>query len=124
MCLVLLCSPVQLDCSLVALQADLLFTPVDACSVRLLFIVLRLTTGSSFIIVLIIDEQLQLPCRLLVILLTASSSVIILLIDEQLRLPCRLLALYCSRLAVLVLYCSSLSSCDFHADLYYYTAHQ
>jgi hypothetical protein len=42
LCLVLLCTPVQLDCSLVALQADLLFTPVDACSVRLLFIVLRL----------------------------------------------------------------------------------
>jgi hypothetical protein len=34
LCLVLLCTPVQLDCSLVALQADLLFTPVSACSVH------------------------------------------------------------------------------------------
>jgi hypothetical protein len=33
LCLVLLCTPVQLDCSLVALQADLLFTPVNTCSV-------------------------------------------------------------------------------------------
>jgi hypothetical protein len=31
--LVLLCTPVQLDCSLAALQADLLFTPVNTCSV-------------------------------------------------------------------------------------------
>jgi hypothetical protein len=42
LCLVLLHTHVQLDCSLVALQAGLLFTPVDACSVRLLFIVLQL----------------------------------------------------------------------------------
>jgi hypothetical protein len=70
-------------------------------------------------------SQFPLPCQLIsIILLTISSSFNILLIDEQLRLPCRLLVLYCSRLAVLVLYCSSLSSCDFHADLYYYTAHQ
>jgi hypothetical protein len=33
LCLVLLHTPVQLDCSLVALQADLLFTPVNTCSV-------------------------------------------------------------------------------------------
>jgi hypothetical protein len=34
LCLVLLCTPVQLaDCSLAALQADLLFTPVNTCSV-------------------------------------------------------------------------------------------
>jgi hypothetical protein len=59
-----------------------------------------------------------------IILLTISSSCIILLIIEQLRLPCCLLVLYCSRLAVLVLYCSSLSRCDFHVDIYYYTAHQ
>jgi hypothetical protein len=162
LCLVLLCTPVQLDYSLAALQADLLFTPVNTCSVYSLealqadfkdpflgppthscenillafelyeiessvatsicsLLVIILTISSSFII-LLIDEQLRLPCRLLVILLTTSSSVIILLMDEQLRLPCRLL--YCSRLAVLVLYCSSLSSCDFHVDLYYYTAHQ
>jgi hypothetical protein len=70
-------------------------------------------------------SQSRLPCQLTsIILLTISSSFIILLIDEQLRLPCRLLVLYWSGLAVLVLYCSSLSSCDFHVDLYYYTAHQ
>jgi hypothetical protein len=33
LCLVLLCTSVQLDCSLAALQADLLFTPVNTCSV-------------------------------------------------------------------------------------------
>jgi hypothetical protein len=33
LCLVLLCTPVQLDCSLTALQADLLFIPVNTCSV-------------------------------------------------------------------------------------------
>jgi hypothetical protein len=33
LCLVLLCNPVQLDCSLVALQDNLLFTPVNTCSV-------------------------------------------------------------------------------------------
>jgi hypothetical protein len=33
LCLVLLCTTVQLDCSLAALQADLLFTPVNTCSV-------------------------------------------------------------------------------------------
>jgi hypothetical protein len=47
LCLVLLRTPVQLDCNLVALQADFLFTPVDACSVRLLFIVLQLYSVSS-----------------------------------------------------------------------------
>jgi hypothetical protein len=57
-----------------------------------------------------------------VILLSMSSSHIILIIDEQLQLPCRLLALYCSWLAVLELYCSSLCSCDFHVVFYYYTA--
>jgi hypothetical protein len=33
LCLVLLCTPVQLDCSHAALQANLLFTPVNTCSV-------------------------------------------------------------------------------------------
>jgi hypothetical protein len=33
LCFVLLCTPVQLACSLAALQADLLFTPVNTCSV-------------------------------------------------------------------------------------------
>jgi hypothetical protein len=33
LCLVLLCTPVQLDCSLATLQADLLFTPVNTYSV-------------------------------------------------------------------------------------------
>jgi hypothetical protein len=154
LCLVLLCTPVQLDCSLTALQADLLFTPVNTCSVYSLaalqanfedpflgspthscenillafelyeieisvatsichLLVILLTISSSFII-LLINEQLPLPCRLLGILLMTSSPVIILLIDEQLQLPCRLLVLYCSPLAVLSLYCSSMSSCDFH----------
>jgi hypothetical protein len=143
LCLVLLCTPVQLDCSLVALQANLRFTPVDACSVCLLFIVLRLcrptlrihswslqhtpartyyfpsscmrsksqlrlpcqlisiillTISSSFLI-LLIDEQLRLPCHLLVLLLTISSSCIMLLILEQLLPPCRLIVLYCSSMS-------------------------
>jgi hypothetical protein len=51
------------------------------------FSIILLTISSSFII-LLIDEQLQLPCRLLLLLLTISSSFIRLLIDEQLRLPC------------------------------------
>jgi hypothetical protein len=75
-----------------------------------------------------------------IILLMISSSCIILLIIEQLQLSCRLISLYCSsissrdfhvvfkyyclRLAVLVLCCSSLSSCDLQVDLYYYTAHR
>jgi hypothetical protein len=61
-------------------------------------------------------SQLRLPCQLIsIILLTVSISFLILLIpNEQLRFPCRLLVLYCSPLAVLSLYCSSLSSCDFH----------
>jgi hypothetical protein len=136
LCLVLLCTPVQLDCSLVALQADLLFTPVDACSVRLLLIVLRLgrptlrihswslqhtpaRTYCSPLSCMRSKSQLRLPCQLIsIILLTISSSFLTLLINEQLRLPCRLLVLYCSPLAVLSLYCSSMSSCDFHVDLY------
>jgi hypothetical protein len=40
---------------------------------------------------------------------------------SQLRLPCRLLVLYCSRLAVLSIYCSLMSSCGFHAILYIYS---
>jgi hypothetical protein len=134
------------------------------------FSIILLTISSSFFI-LLIDEQLRLPCRLLVLLLTISSSSIILLIDEQLRLPWRLisllwhwmplpscgsagrlrgsilgafntllrehtaclqvvwdrnlscgfhaslLVLYCSRLAVLSLYCSLMSSCDLHVVL-------
>jgi hypothetical protein len=55
----------------------------------------------------------------LVLLLTISSSCIMLLIIDQLRPPCWLIVLYCSsRWAVLILYCSLLSSCDFHVDLY------
>jgi hypothetical protein len=83
--------------------------------------------------------------RSCIILLTISISFIILLIHEQLQLPCCLLILCCSwlavlatfmstysiillinqqfyyaahRWAVLVLYCSSLSSCNFHVDSY------
>jgi hypothetical protein len=129
LCLVLLCTPVQLDCSLAALQADLLLTPVNT---SFLCIVLRLcrptlrihswslqhTHGrtycspSSF---MRSKSQLRLPCQLIsIILLTISSSFLILLIDGRLRLPCRLL----------VLYCSSLSSCDFHVNLFHYTAHR
>jgi hypothetical protein len=125
---------VQLDCSLVALQAGLLFTPVDACSLHLLFIVVRLCRPTLRIHSWILQHtpartycslsscmrsksQLRLPCQLIsIILLTISSSFLILLIDEQLRLPCRLLVLYCSPLAVLSLYCSSMSSCDFHVN--------
>jgi hypothetical protein len=138
LCLVLLCTPVQLDCSLAALQADLLFTPVNTCSVYSLealqayfqYPFLWPPTHSCENILLafkLYEIKISVAtsiCCLLVILLTTSSSVIILLIDEQLQLPCCLLVLYCSRLAVLVLYCSSMSSCDFHVDLYYYTAHQ
>jgi hypothetical protein len=51
-------------------------------------------------------SQLRLPCQLIsIILLTISSSFLILFIDGQLQLPCRLLVLYCSPLAVLSLYC-------------------
>jgi hypothetical protein len=138
LCLVLLCTPVQLDCSLVALQAGLLFTPVNTCSVYSLEALqadfedpfLEPPTNSCENILLSFElYEIEISVRLsyvgfFVILLTISSSFIILLIDEQLRLSCRLLVLYCSRLAVLVLYCSSLSSCDFHVYLYYYTAHQ
>jgi hypothetical protein len=54
---------------------------------------ITLLTSSSSFIMLLIDEQLRLPCRLLILLLTVSSSFIILLIDEQLRLQCRLISL-------------------------------
>jgi hypothetical protein len=73
-----------------------------------------------------------------------QTCLIILLISEQLRLPCRLIEWHpchshyavgsccwqssmrpnlsqyytAHRWAVLILYCSSLSSCDFHAGLY------
>jgi hypothetical protein len=62
-----------------------------------------------------LKSQLRLSCQLIsIILLRISSSFIRLLIDEQLQLPCRLLGLYCSQLAVLSLHCSLMSSCDFH----------
>jgi hypothetical protein len=71
-------------------------------------------------------SQLRLQCQLIsIILLTISSSFLILLIDEQfLRLPCHLLVLYCSPLAVLSLYCSSLSSCNFHMSSFSNAAHE
>jgi hypothetical protein len=127
LCLVLLCIPVQLDCSLAALQANLLFTPVNT---SFIFIVLRLCrptlrihswslkhtpakTYSSPWSCMRSKSQLRLPCHLIsIVLLTISSSFLILLIDGQLQLPCLLL----------VLYCSSLSSRDFHVDLFHYTA--
>jgi hypothetical protein len=57
---------------------------------------------SSSFIRLLIDEQLQLPCCLLVsYCLIKSSSFIILLLDEQLRIPCCPFVLHCSRFAVL-----------------------
>jgi hypothetical protein len=138
LCLVLMCTHVQLDCSLVALQGDLLFTPVNTCSVYSLE-ALQAGFEDSFLgppthpceNILLAFELYEIEisvatsiCPLLVILLTISTSYHILLIHEQLQLPCRLLVIYCSQLALLVLYCSSLSSCDFHVNLYYYTAHQ
>jgi hypothetical protein len=54
---------------------------------------------SSSFIILLIDEQLRLPCRLLVLLLTISSSCIMLLIIEQLRPPYQLIVLYCSSMS-------------------------
>jgi hypothetical protein len=65
---------------------------------RLLVILL---TISSSVIILLIDEQLRLPCRLLVLYCSRgiSSSCIILLIFEQLRLPCQLILLYCSSMS-------------------------
>jgi hypothetical protein len=139
LCRVLLRTHVQLDCSLVALQAGLLFTSLDACYVRLLFIVMRLyrptlgihswslqhtpaRTYCSPSSCMRSKSQLRLPCQLIsIILLTISSSFLILLIDEQLQLPCHLLVLYCSSIAVLSLYCSSMSSCDFHVVFYLYS---
>jgi hypothetical protein len=43
---------------------------------------------TKLVSILLIDEQLRLPCCLLVLLLTISSSCIMLLIIDQLRLPC------------------------------------
>jgi hypothetical protein len=98
LCLVLLCTPVQLDCSLAALQADLLFTPVNTCSVYSLEALqagfedpfLGPPTHSCENILLAFElYEIEISvatsiCHLLVILLTTSSSFIILLIDEQL----------------------------------------
>jgi hypothetical protein len=107
LCLVLLCTPVQLDCSLAALQADLLFTSVNTCSVYSLEALqadfedpfLGPSTHSFENILLafkLYEIEISVAtsiCCLLVILLTISSSFIILLIDEQLRLPCHLLVI-------------------------------
>jgi hypothetical protein len=107
LCLVLLCTPVQLDCSLAALQANLLFTPVNTgCSVYSLEALqadfedpfLGPPTHSCENILLSFElYEIEISvatsiCRLLVILLTISSSFIILLIDEQLQLPCHLIS--------------------------------
>jgi hypothetical protein len=137
LCLVLLCTPVQLDCSLVALQADLLlllWTPLLCKVLRLCRPTLRIHSWSlqhtpartycSPSSCMRLKSRVRLPCQLIsIILLTISISFLILRIDGQLRLPCRLLVLYCSPLAVLVPCCSSLSSCDLQVNLYYYTAH-
>jgi hypothetical protein len=107
LCLVLLCTPVQLDCSLAALQADLLFTLANTCSAYSLEALqedfedpfLEPPTHSCENILLAFElYEIEISvatsiCCLLVILLTISSSFIILLIDEQLRLPCRLLVI-------------------------------
>jgi hypothetical protein len=99
-CLILLCTPVQLDCSLVALQADLLFTPVNTCSVYSLEALqtdfkdpfLWPPTHSCENILLAFElYEIEISvatsiCRLLVLLLSISSSFIMLLINEQLRL--------------------------------------
>jgi hypothetical protein len=107
LCLVVLCTPVQLDCSLAALQADLLFTPVNTCSMYSLE-ALQANFKDPFLgppthsckNILLAFELYEIKisvatsiCRLLVILLTISSSFIRLLINEQLRLPCRLLVI-------------------------------
>jgi hypothetical protein len=68
---------------------------------------------SSACVILLINEQLRLPYRLRV--LYCFERII-----EQLRLPCRLLVLYCSKLAVLSLYCSWMSRCDFRVILWHY----
>jgi hypothetical protein len=105
LCLVLLCTHVQLDCSLAAFQANLLFTPVNTCSVYSLEALqadfedpfLGPPTHSCENILLAFElYEIEISvvtsiCRLLVILLTISSSFIILLFDEQLQLPCRYL---------------------------------
>jgi hypothetical protein len=107
LCLVLLCTPVQLDYSLAALQANLLFTPVNTCSVYSLEALqagsedpfLGPPTDSCENILLALElYEIEISvatsiCRLLVILLTISSSFITLLIDEQLQLPCCLLVI-------------------------------
>jgi hypothetical protein len=89
---------VQLDCSLAALQGDLLFTPANTCSVYSLE-ALQVNFEDPFLgppthsceNILLAFELYEIEisvatskCRLLVILLTISSSFIILLIDEQL----------------------------------------
>jgi hypothetical protein len=107
LCFVLLCTPVQLDSSLAALQANLLFTPVNTCYVHSLKALQAdfedpfLGPPTHFCENILLAFQLYeikisvatSICCLLVILLTISSSFIILLIDEQLRLPCRLLVI-------------------------------
>jgi hypothetical protein len=77
LCLVLLCTPVQLDCSLAALQADLLFTPVKTyCS------------PSSC---MRSKSQLRLPCQLISNRrLVAASSPTFISAHRRLRLHCRL----------------------------------
>jgi hypothetical protein len=91
---------VQFDCSLAALQADLLFTPVNTCYVYRLEALqadfedpfLGPPTHSCENILLAFELcEIEISvatsiCCLLVILLTTSSSFIILLIDEQLPL--------------------------------------
>jgi hypothetical protein len=71
---------------------------MSSCDSMSYFSIILLTISSSFIL-LLIDEQLRLPCRLLVLLLTVSSSCIMLLIIEQLGPPCRLVLLYCSSMS-------------------------
>jgi hypothetical protein len=104
LCFVRLCTPVQLDCSLAALQADLLLTFVNTCSVYSLEALqadledpfLGPPTHSCETILLAFElHEIEISgatsiCCLLVILLTIISSFIILLIDEQLRIPCLL----------------------------------
>jgi hypothetical protein len=89
---------VQLDCSLAALQADLLFTAVNTCSVYSLkalqadfedpFLGPPTHSCKNRLLAFKLHEiEISVAasiCCLLVILLTISSSFIILLIDEQL----------------------------------------
>jgi hypothetical protein len=84
LCLVLLCTPVQLDCSLAAPQAGLLFTPVSACYVHPL--ATQIIFAASMPTSRIHSSRIHSWASFSFILLTISSSFMILLIDGRLEL--------------------------------------